>query len=160
MARGSLASRIRCWAIERRLPPPADPEALDADLEIAPDVAAKLIRDNELQPLWQLLRRRFGPGAPGVRRETDFDWIIRTEHGCVAGGAIVYPNEGNGLPPSIDVAIDPRYRRRGYATKLYEAIAAAGIDVEAGSDGSMRFGTMTRMGYAFMVGRRGLTRRS
>ena len=70
------------------------------------------------------------------------------------GGARLYVNEYPEFPVSVDVAIDPRYRRRGYATRLYEALESAGIDIELGSDASMKMGTMTRLGYAFMVGRR------
>lgn len=147
----SLLTRLRCWIVERRL---TVPDANDPALEVDDETARRLIPDNDLDPLWELFRSHYGPGEPGVTRETESHWIMRTDLGCVAGGAVVYPNEGRSLPPSIDVAIDPRYRRRGYATKLYEVIAAAGIDVEAGSDGSMRFGTMTRLGYAFMLGRR------
>jgi GNAT superfamily N-acetyltransferase len=136
------------------MPVPADPEDVDPLLAIPPEIERQLIPDNLEQALCVLLRRRYRPGQPGVTRETETDWIIRSDRGCVAGGAIVHANEGNGLPVSIDVAIDPRYRRRGFATRLYEAVAQAGIDVESGSDASIRFGTMTRMGYAFMVGRR------
>jgi GNAT superfamily N-acetyltransferase len=150
----SVLARLRCWIEESRLPTPVDPEAIDLDVAISQKVEPGLIADNDLSSLWVMLRNRYGPGDPGITQESSSDWIIRTDRGCVAGGVVVHANDGDGLPPSIDVAIDPRYRRRGYATRVYEAIRAAGIDVEAGSDASMRFGTMTKLGYAFMVGRR------
>jgi GNAT superfamily N-acetyltransferase len=80
--------------------------------------------------------------------------VIRNDKGCVVGGARVHVNDNPEFPVSIDVAIDPRHRRKGYATRLYEALNEAGVDVELGSDTSMKFRTMTKMGYAFMVGRR------
>ena len=127
---------------------------LDSSLLISDGIAGVLIPDNEEDPLWVQMRKRYGPGRPGVARESAVDWVIRTDSGCVAGGARVYVDDDPEFPPSLDVGIDPRYRRRGYASRIYEAIRAAGIDTEAGSDASLLFGTMTRLGYAFMVGRR------
>jgi GNAT superfamily N-acetyltransferase len=150
----TLIKRARCWWLERRLPYPTEPERLDADLVIPMETARQLIPDNPDRPLWVELRRAYGPGRPGVTRETATDWIIRSDAGCVVGGARVFLLDASGEAVSPDVAIDPRYRRKGYATRLYEAIAAAGVDIERGSDSSLRFGSMTRMGYAFMVGRR------
>lgn len=116
-------------------------------------LAHALIDDNRWDPLWRRFRT-YGPGPPGVTQETDSDWVIRSEAGCVVGGARVHVEHVPEPLVSIDVAIDPRYRRRGYATRLYEALEAAGLPVEQGSHASMRYGTMTRLGYAFMVGRR------
>jgi GNAT superfamily N-acetyltransferase len=70
----------------------------------------------------------------------------------VGPGRRVYANDTPEYPVCPDVAVDLRYRRRGYATRLYEAMEEAGLDIETGSDTSLRFGTMTRMGYAFYGG--------
>lgn len=145
--------RLRCWLVERRAIVPPRADDVEPSVEIPRPAAGALIDDNRWDPLWKQFRT-YGPGRPGVTQVTHSDWVIRCELGCVVGGARVHVVDVPDLLVSIDVAIDPRYRRRGYATRLYQALEAAGIDVEAGSDSSMRYGTMTRLGYAFMVGRR------
>jgi GNAT superfamily N-acetyltransferase len=67
----------------------------------------------------------------GVLRAYDFDGLI-----------------------SLDVEVDPAHQRKGYATRLYAAASAAGIDVEKGSRTSLATGSMTPLGYAFFAGRR------
>jgi GNAT superfamily N-acetyltransferase len=146
-----LVARFSCWLTDRQTTPPTDPDAVHTT-ELPPPPAA-LIDDNPSELLWPQFRR-YGPGMPGLTQETASDWVIRSDLGCVVGGARVHVEALPEPLVSIDVAIAPRHRRRGYATRLYEALVAAGIDVEAGSDTSLRYGTMTKLGYAFMVGRR------
>lgn len=55
---------------------------------------------------------------------------------------------------SLDVEVDAAHRRQGFATRLYAAANAAGIDVEKGSRTSLATGLMTPLGYAFFAGRR------
>lgn len=145
--------RLRCWVAERRTVAALGADDIDPRVALPRAPAGALIEDNRWDPLWRQFRS-YGPGRLGVTQETDSDWVVRTALGCVAGGARVYVEHVPELLVSIDVAVDPRYRRRGYATRLYEALEAAGVDVEAGSDASIRYRTMTRLGYAFMVGRR------
>jgi len=151
-----LGFRDRLEIRLRRVPSGAD--EVDSALGIPGDVARRLIDDNPFEPLWRHFRQ-YGKGQPGVTQETDSDWVIRDARGKVVGG-VVADQIAPGHPVSLDVAIDPWHRRQGYATQLYQALAAAGIDEEAGSDASLRRGTMTYLGYAFMVGRRRKTKRS
>ena len=92
----------------------------------------------------------FGRGRPGITRETEIIWVVRDRWGRIVGGAKAIDHD----PPVLDVEIHPRHRRKGHATALYEAMKAAGIDVEAGSDASLRDRLLTPLGYAFQDGRR------
>ncbi len=131
---------------------PENAARIDAGTIIPSEVRAKLIEDNPDEPLWPRFGR-FGRGKPGVTRETPINWVVRDGRGRVAGGAVVTPI-GDGGFHTVDVAVHPRHRRRGYATQLYEEIARAGINIEACSNASLHLGTMTALGCAFMVGRR------
>ena len=115
-------------------------------------VAARLIPDNRDEPLFPKLKR-FGRGAAGVAQEEDEWWVIRDDHGRVAGGAIV-ASIGPDHPMSIDVAVDPRRQAQGFGSALYAALEEAGVDVEAGSAASLAHRTMTPLGYVFMRSRR------
>lgn len=115
-------------------------------------MASRLIADNEDEPLFPKLKA-YGRGRPGVTRERDYWWVIRDDRGRVVGGAEV-ADLGPGHPASIDVAVDPARRSEGWATRLYEALARNGIDVEAGSSSSLAHCTMTADGYRFMRARR------
>jgi GNAT superfamily N-acetyltransferase len=115
-------------------------------------IAARLISDNENEPLFPKLNR-FGRGVPGVAQEEDEWWVIRDEHGRVVGGAMV-ASIGPDHPVSIDVAVDPRRQAQGFGSALYAALEEAGVDVEAGSAGSLAHRTMTPLGYVFMRSRR------
>ncbi len=99
-------------------------------------------------------RRHVGAAQSGSggRPETATYWVIRDKWGRVIGGAKAVAVDDSMIALDVEVAVE--HRRRGHATRLYEAIAAAGIDVEAGSDTSLEFGRMTPLGYAFCVGRR------
>ena len=145
-------SRLFGWIKARISPVPERANVVDDDLEIPDKIRSRLIPDNEREPLWPQFRR-YGRGPRGVTQERRDDWVVRDGRGCVVGGARVVAL-GPGRPHSIDVAVDPRKRRKGHATQLYRALTVAGIDVERSSDTSMRYGTMTALGYAFMVGRR------
>jgi GNAT superfamily N-acetyltransferase len=145
-----LATRWLVRLLTRRPSPPLPSEQLDGDFVIPPEIAPHLLR-TELDPLMATLRS-FGRGPPGVSRETEIYWVVRDRGGRVVGGA----KADSSVPRAIalDIEIAPHHRRQGHATRLYEAIAAAGIDVEAASDYSLEHNLMTPLGYAFQVGRR------
>jgi len=131
--------------------PPAD-EAPQWDVELPPAIAARLYPDNTLDPLWPKARA-FGRGIPGVTRENHMWWVIRDDRGRVVGGVRV-ATIGPGHPPGLDVTVDPRRRRQGWASALYRAVEAAGVDLEAASDASLAHRAMTPLGFAFMLRRR------
>ena len=123
-----------------------DPSIVDPGFDIPDDVH---LLTAGLQEDW----REFlncGNGPPGATEENEAIWVVRDERGRPVGGARVV----RGPPPAIDVEIAPRYRRRGYATALYQALNAAGFDTEGASDRAVATGMMTPLGYAFMAGRR------
>ena len=115
-------------------------------------IAERLIPDNNNEPLFPKLKG-YGKGKPGVTQEREEWWVIRDDHGRVAGGAVV-GSIGPDHPVSIDVASDPRRQGQGFGTALYAALEAAGIDMEAGSSASLAHRTMTPLGYVFMRSRR------
>jgi GNAT superfamily N-acetyltransferase len=127
-------------------------DRVDQTLLIPKSVAANLIDDNAREPLCRYFCASYAKGKPGVTRETAREWVVRDPAGRVVGG--VRANEIPGYPWVLDVAVDRQYRRHGFATELYRALAAAGIDVEASSNAALRHGTMTALGYGFMIGRR------
>lgn len=130
----------------RRLMRRADPDAVDS-VDVTPDGVDLLT--NDLKDAW----RQFtlcGDGHPGATQENEYIWVIRDHKGRPVGGARVFA----GPPPSIDVEIAPKHRRKGYATALYEALDASGFDTDGASDQALRTRMMTPLGYAFMVGRR------
>lgn len=103
----------------------------------------------DLEPEWRQFLS-YGEGRPGATEENENLWVIRDQRGRPVGGARVFA----GPPAAIDIEIAPGYRRKGYATALYEALAAAGFNTEAASDHALGAGLMTPFGYAFMIGRR------
>lgn len=118
-----------------------------------PDVIARRLRTGpDTDPLFPHLRA-YGRGRPGVTQEREWWWVIRDHRGRVVGGAMV-GDMGPGHPVSIDVAIDPRRRRQGWASALYAELGRRGIDMEAGSVQSLAHGTMSVDGYRFMLARR------
>lgn len=122
------------------------------DLTIPAEVRRRLIADNEAEPLFTKIRR-FGRGRPGVTREEHEWWVVRDERGRVVGGVRV-SDVGPDHPQALDVAVDPKRLRQGFASALYLALEQAGIDVESASAASLAHRTMTPLGYAFMLGRR------
>ena len=132
----------------RRLHGYEQPQEPDSSFAIPPEIEPLLHR-GPLVPLMESLLV-FGRGRPGITRETEIIWVVRDRWGRIVGGAKAIDPD----PPVLDVEIDPRHRRKGHATALYEAIKAAGIDVETGSDGSLRDRLLTPLGYAFQAGRR------
>jgi GNAT superfamily N-acetyltransferase len=136
-----------------RRPPgtPISAEEPEAGFSIAPDINVRLHRARLVPFLDQV--RGYGRGKPGITRETEVCWILRDRWGRIIGAAKAI----DGDPPALDIEISPEHRRKGHATRLYAAISAAGIDVEEGSDASLREGLMTPLGYAFQVGRRSKT---
>lgn len=88
-----------------------------------------------------------------MTREEHEGWIVRDARGDVVGGSRV-GDVGADHPPALDVAVDPQRLREGFASTLYAALEAAGIDVESASTASLAHRTMTPLGYAFMLGRR------
>ena len=119
---------------------------------IPPEIARRLHPDNPHQPLFLKLRA-CGKGPPGVTQEREEWWVIRDERGRPVGGAKV-GNIGPDHPVSLDVAVDPGRQGEGWASRLYVALEAAGIDMEAGSEASLAHVTMTPDGYRFMRARR------
>lgn len=115
-------------------------------------IAERLIPDNGDEPLFPKLKG-YGKGKPGVTQEREEWWVIRDDHGRVAGGAVV-GSIGPDHPVSIDVAIDPARQGQGFGAALYASLEAAGINVEAGSSASLAHRTMTPLGYVFMRSRR------
>jgi GNAT superfamily N-acetyltransferase len=115
-------------------------------------VAARLLRYDGDRPLYLDLLQ-FGDGLVGVTEEDYPYWVIRDVEGRVVGGAKVMRMPA-GHPVSLDVAIAPDRQGLGWATALYDALTARGIDVEAGSSASLAHGTMTLDGYLFMRARR------
>ena len=99
-------------------------------------IAERLIPDNGDEPLFPKLKG-YGKGKPGVTQEREEWWVIRDDHGRVAGGAVV-GSIGPDHPVSIDVAIDPARQGQGFGAALYASLEAAGINVEAGSVGFPR----------------------
>ncbi|MFH1104218.1 MAG: hypothetical protein V1757_04665 [Actinomycetota bacterium] len=140
-----LAS-LREWSRHRQQPLPAP------EIEIPQAVAARLIPDKNLCPVFPRLRE-FGDGEPGVTRETADCWIVRDDARRVVGGAYVRLTR-DGHPPVLDVAVDPERLREGWASRLYRVLDDQGIDVEAASRAALAHRTMTAHGYAFMLGRR------
>jgi hypothetical protein len=52
---------------------------VDTTLDIPPDIAARLIKDNPKEPLWRHFRQ-YGKGRPGVTQETElytYIWRMR-----------------------------------------------------------------------------------
>jgi GNAT superfamily N-acetyltransferase len=119
---------------------------------IPPEIARRLHPDNADEPLFPKLRA-YGMGRPGVTQERDEWWVIRDDRGRVAGGAMV-ADMGPDHPVSADVAVDPKRQNEGWASRLYEALEARGIDMEAGSVASLAHRTLTPDGYRFMRARR------
>lgn len=115
-------------------------------------VARGLLSSDGGRPLYQDLLQ-FGTGPVGVVEEEYPYWVIRDTAGRLVGGAKVMRMPGE-HPVSLDVAIAPDRQGEGWATALYNGLAARGIDVEAGSSASLAHGTMTRDGYLFMRARR------
>lgn len=115
-------------------------------------VAARLLRHDGDRPLYLDLLQ-FGNGPVGVTEEEYPYWVIRDAEGRVVGGAKVMRMPA-GHPVSVDVAVAPDRQGEGWATALYDALAARGIDVEAGSSASLAHRAMTRDGYLFMRARR------
>ena len=122
-----------------------DPNLVDPGVDIPDDVH---LLTADLQEEWREFLN-YGKGPPGARAVNGAIWVVRDERGKPVGGARVF----RGPPPTIDVEIAPRYRRRGYATVLYQALDAAGFDTEGASDRAVATGMMTPLGYAFMAGR-------
>jgi GNAT superfamily N-acetyltransferase len=145
-----LLARWLVRRLTRRPPPPLPSEQLDEDFVVPPEIAPHLLRI-QLDPLMATLRT-FGRGRPGITRETEIYWVVRDRRGRVIGGAKADANVPRAI--ALDVEIAPAHRRQGHASRLYEAIAATGIDVEAASDYSLEQRLMTPLGYAFQVGRR------
>ncbi len=137
----------RLFARQRPLELPPRPTA-----PIPLEIACRLCPDNADEPLFAYLMA-YGKGNPGVTQEREAWWVIRDDLGRVAGGAMVAAM-GPDHPVSIDVAVDPRRHAEGWASRLYEALDARGIDMEAGSAASLAHGTMTPDGYRFMRARR------
>jgi GNAT superfamily N-acetyltransferase len=135
-------------APRRRYGTPVAPSEPDQSFVIPSEIDPHLLR-NSLVPLLDELRH-YGRGRPGIERVTEIYWVIRDRRGRIVAAAKGIPDD----PPVLDVEVDTAYRRRGYATMLYEAMEAAGVDVEAGSDASLREGLITPLGYAFQIGRR------
>lgn len=119
---------------------------------IPPAIAERLSPDNAGNPLFPHLQR-YGRGGPGFSHEGDEWWVIRDERGRVVGGAKV-GWVGPDHPVALDVAVDPRRRGERFATRLYEGLEHAGIDVEAASSASLAHRLMTPEGYVFMRARR------
>lgn len=119
---------------------------------IPPVIAERLIPDNDGQPLFPQLKR-YGKGKPGVTQERRAWWVIRDDHGRVAGGAMV-GTIGPNHPISVDVAVDPKRQGQGFGRALYAVLEDAGIDMEAASAASLAHRTMTPLGYVFMRSRR------
>ena len=123
-----------------------------AERPIPPVIAERLIDGNPEEPLYRKLQQ-YGRGRPGVTRERELWWVIRDDRGRVVGGAVVGPVRHN-HPVSVDVGIDPRRQRQGFATALYAALEDAGLDMEAASAASLAHRFMTPLGYLFMRSRR------
>lgn len=140
------------WLIRRlsRRPSLHPREVVDDDIVVPPEIEPHLLRA-ELEPLMTTLRT-FGRGRPGITRETEIYWVVRDRRGRVIGGAKADNSDPRAI--ALDVEIAPAHRRQGLATRLFQAISAAGIDVEAASDYSLEQNLMTPLGYAFQVGRR------
>lgn len=119
-------------------------------MTIPSPIGRQLLRE-PLQPLMESLRS-FGRGTPGITRESEIYWVVRDRWGRIIGGAKADVVDADLV--ALDVEIAAQHRRQGHATRLYQAIQEAGIDVEAASDTSLREGLMTPLGYAFQVGRR------
>jgi GNAT superfamily N-acetyltransferase len=139
----------RRWLLQRLRgrPSPTPPsEELDEDFVVPPGIEPHLLRAR-LDPLMATLRM-FGRGRPGITRETEIYWVVRDRRGRVIGGA----KADDSIPRAIavDVEIAPHHRRQGHASRLYEAIAAAGIDVEAASDYSLEQKLMTSQRRAWL----------
>lgn len=124
MAKGLLPwlARIR-WRCGIAVEQPAS--ALDLTIPAA--VRERLIADNNADPLFPKFRR-FGRGRPGVTREEHEWWVVGDELGRVVGGVRV-SDVGSDHPPALDVAVDPKRLRQGFASSLYLALEQAGIDV-------------------------------
>lgn len=136
----------------RRAEPPVEvpPEEPDPDFEIPPEVNCRLLR-RSLIPLMATLAS-FGKGKPGITRETEVYWVLRDDRGRVIGGAMASDDPED--DPALDIEVVREHRRQGHGTRLVEAITAAGIDYEKGSDASLEREILTPLGYAFQVGRR------
>lgn len=130
----------------------SSPPAESLVVRIPEQIRSRLMSDNDEEPLFPKLVR-YGRGKPGVTAESDGWWVIRDARGRVVGGAMV-ASIGADHPVAIDVAVDPKRQQQGLGTALYKALAAAGVDVEAGSRASLAHRTMTPLGYLFMRSRR------
>lgn len=141
--------------LDRCRPPDRDRQFRQVGRPMAPIpnfIAARLIPDNDNEPLFPKLKR-YGKGRPGVAHEADEWWVIRDKRGRVVGGAMI-ASIGPDHPVLIDVAVDPRRQAQGFGTALYAGLEDAGIDVEAGSAASLAHRTLTPLGYVFMRSRR------
>jgi GNAT superfamily N-acetyltransferase len=123
-----------------------DANLVDEGVEIPAGVH---LLTRELQAGWSQFLN-YGNGPPGATEENPDIWVVRDRWGRPVGGARVFW----GSLPAIDIEIAPKFRRKGYATVLYEALSAAGFDTEVASDHALATGMLTPLGYAFMIGRR------
>jgi GNAT superfamily N-acetyltransferase len=101
--------------------------------------------------------RRRTPGVYTDHDSTDEDGIRMATFTAYdakgfVGGLYVFAQAGQA--PELSIVIRPDARRLGWGKRLYALAAAAGIDIEAGSDRALSAGEMTREGYAFMAARR------
>ena len=145
--------RLRRFFDRFRIAPPTAREEVERPIDPIPEaIRSRLMSDNTDEPLFPKLAR-YGRGKPGVTQEDEGWWVIRDERGRAVGGAMV-ASIGPDHPVAMDVVVDPKRQGQGVGTALYEALAAAGIDVEAGSTASLAHRLMTPLGYVFMRSRR------
>lgn len=96
-----------------------DANLVDEGVEISAGVH---LLTRELQAGWSQFLN-YGNGPPGATEENPDIWVVRDPWGRPVGGARVFW----GSLPAIDIEIAPKFRRKGYATVLYEALSAAGL---------------------------------
>jgi len=100
---------------------------------------------------WFPIQKFSKPGSYGTY--SDIYAALRPETFNTMGSVSVFHN-AYGDPEDIFPFVEPQYRRRGIASKLYEHIAKGGVDIEALSNRNASEGGQTEEGSAFWQARK------